>query len=172
MSLGMASHHPGLCPFEFKLRAPTRWLSHVPPMMYHGRWLRGACSIPWDPNSSSQQSAYRGKFRLSEAIKGEGMQKIPRSLCLVLNTTSNVLNASVLPCTPRTFNRGYCLSYKYSCLIKHSMHADAPFGPIHKINSQRRSHVSIRPHARLTFKGLQRFIIHAVEKSLLNNAII
>jgi hypothetical protein len=43
--------------------------------------------------------------------------------------------------------------------------------PCHKIDSQRR-HVSIRPHARFTFKGLQRFIIHEVEKSLLNNAII
>jgi len=44
--------------------------------------------------------------------------------------------------------------------------------PFHKINSQRRCPVSIRPHARFTFKGYQRFIIHAVEKSLLNNAII
>jgi len=40
MSLGMAFYHPGLylfdnTEFEFKLRAATRWRSHVSPMMYH-----------------------------------------------------------------------------------------------------------------------------------------
>jgi hypothetical protein len=40
MSLGMIFYYSGLCPFdntefEFKLRAPTLWRSHVPPMKYH-----------------------------------------------------------------------------------------------------------------------------------------
>jgi len=40
MSLGMTFYYSVLCPFdntefEFKLRKPTLWRPHVPPMIYH-----------------------------------------------------------------------------------------------------------------------------------------
>lgn len=107
MSLGMAFYHPGLCPFDntefgFKLRAATRWRSHVPPMMDHWKMV----TVGW-----GGPAAYRGirtavavsnphtqgSFGCQKRKKGEGMQKIPQWVCLVLNTTSNVYNASVLP---------------------------------------------------------------------------
>jgi len=94
--------------------------------------LKGVCIIPWDPNSSSsQQSAYTGKFWLSEAKKKEKACRKFHTGCAWYWTRHLMygIPASYLY-TTRTFNCGHCLSYKHSCLIKHSIHADASFGPI------------------------------------------
>lgn len=86
------------------------------PAAYRG--IRTAVAVS---NLHTQES-----FDCQKRKKGDGMQKIPHWVCLVLNTTSNVWNASVLP-----FHTTVVTACPTSiCLIKHSIHADASFGPI------------------------------------------